>query len=85
MTMISGSFGEHSTDCWQVHQECALRSAISYLSARVEHDRSRLRLYRKALNDPRRLADDDLLDVIGMAKNLMADNSKINWNRGATA
>lgn len=79
------SFGSHSMECWAVHDDCALRSAISYLSARVEHDRARLTLYRRALNDTRPKNFEDWETAVGLARGLMADNSKIDWKRADSA
>lgn len=42
-------FGQqHSVTCWLAHEDCALRAASSYLTARIEHDRGRLHLIRSA-------------------------------------
>lgn len=38
----------HSVVCWTIHDDCALRAAASYLTARIEHDRARLGLIRSA-------------------------------------
>lgn len=69
----------HSTDCWRVHPECALSTAISYLTARIAHDQARTRLYRQAGGtalDPELRAE-----AIRMAQALLSENELRDWSR----
>jgi len=81
--MTVANFGEHSIHCWSQHDECALRAAVGYLSARIEHDRARAGLYRRAINaDP--LSEDRVL-AVELARDLLTETHKINWKRADTA
>lgn len=71
---------EHSATCVYEHPECALRAAISYLTARVAHDQARVKLYRAALlADP---LDEMRAEAVGFAQALAAANERRNWSVG---
>lgn len=71
--------GTHTLDCWQRHPECALSSAVSYLTARVAHDTARLRLYRQAgVPD---VGVDQRDEAVQLARQLMSEISTRDWSR----
>lgn len=76
---------DHSYDCWARHDECALRAAGSYLTARIEHDRARLSMYRKAIASGDRgasLVDEEWRKLaLDLARDLLAETHKVNWKR----
>ena len=76
---------EHSSTCWRNpgHEKCALRGAVSYLTARVAHDRGRMAIYRAALNSGPGTADSD--DVVEMARRQLQENHERDWSVEAGA
>lgn len=58
--------------CWRIHDQCALSTAVSFLSARIEHDRARLRLYRQStyIHSPKRE------EALVLARRLLEDNAE---------
>lgn len=73
----------HTVDCWRHHDECALSTAVSYLTARIAHDQARVKLYRQAGGNGGNAAMDDELraEAIGFARRLLLDNETRDWSR----
>lgn len=81
--MTVSNFREHTVECWAVHDECALRAAVSYLTARIAHDRARTTLYRQAIGaDP--FAEDRVI-AVDLARQLLDETHKIDWKRADSA
>lgn len=81
MYEVSRSFynGAHTMTCWRTHEDCALSSAVSYLTARIAHDTARLKLYRQAGVpgvDPIQREE-----AVQLAQQLMAENATRDWSR----
>jgi hypothetical protein len=69
---------EHGPNCVFEHHDCALRTAISYLTARIAHDQARVKLYRDALlADP---IDEIRIEAVGFAQTLALANARRNWS-----
>ena len=76
---------EHSSTCWRNpgHEMCALRGAVSYLTARVAHDQGRLTMYRSALNSgPGTVVSDD---VVELARRQLEENHERDWSVDTSA
>jgi hypothetical protein len=68
----------HSPDCWTYHEDCAVSSAISYLTARIAHDQGRVKLYRSLAGE----VDDEVRsEAVALARSLMHENSTRDWGR----
>lgn len=83
--MTIHSFGAHTINCWVEHPECALRAAVGYLTARIEHDRARTRMYRQALSINADPLDEGYELAVALARDLLRQNHKIDWKRADTA
>lgn len=75
--------GEHSQLCWIEHDECALKAALSYLGARVEHDRARMALLRSALNLGPAMALRE--EAVELARDQIRQNHDRDWSPPASA
>lgn len=73
----------HSIECWSVHDGCALKAAVSYLTARIEHDRARTSMYRRAINADS--LDETRVLAVELARDLLNETHKIDWKRADTA
>ena len=62
------------------HEDCALRTAISYLSARRAHDEAREKLYRAALKLD--VLDETRIEAVELAKALALANERRSWSVG---
>lgn len=71
--------GQHSPTCWSVHDDCAVSSAISYLTARIAHDAARVKLYRQAGGTSMSAELRD--EAVALARQLMTENADRDWSR----
>jgi hypothetical protein len=79
-------FGQvHGVTCWMAHDDCALRAAANYLSARIEHDRGRLHLLREASSFAMTLRCEKRTVALEVARAILTASHDTDWKREETA
>jgi hypothetical protein len=76
---------EHSSLCWSEvgHEDCALKAAVGYLGARMEHDRARVALLRSAAHTgPAGAMWDESVDL---ARLQLRENLRRDWSPAESA